>query len=681
MCFGLRNDFARDFVQGVTGEVLDAFVGPPERSPRASRVRLTEVLAQVGELGVSVREFRAGEKAGRTRDGEVFDAERDAEDGGVFGRQFHVRSRASESEVKMELPVPVVERTLCGFPSVVVKILRLVAVVREHETTADAVTGRRQTDAPVVEQRQRATVVDDGRTGKFGLCPVVFPFERAFYRFRGAVGGEDGVLASEASALAQLLVRQLLYFVPGVANTPRGVDRDLAPALPLAHHGQQPLSVARLHREARHCRPPEIIGTAHVLFSPERPLEYFGTPLGVKTLKLSPVQHTSMRSFKIGSVFGIPIKLDLTFLLILPVFAWLIGTQVADWVRIMNQIWGLGLAAGPLSSGAMPWYLGAAAAVGLFVGVILHELGHSVVSIHFGFPIDSITLWIFGGIARLTDQPEEWSEELLIAIAGPVVSIILGVLSFVALFAVPTDFQAVRFVLGYLALMNLVLAAFNLLPGFPMDGGRVLRALLARTRPFAQATQTAAEVGKVFAIMLGLFGLLSGNILLIGIAFFIYIGASSEAQQSVLAATFRNVRVQDVMTDAENLHTVSSDTSIADLLEMMFQQRHTGYPVVDDGELVGMITLDDARSVRQVERDAYTVREVMSTDVKTIPADSDAMDALETIQQHNIGRLPVIDADGNVAGIISRTDLMTAFNIINSSGRTEEELAPHEQPS
>ncbi|WP_231186110.1 M50 family metallopeptidase [Haladaptatus sp. DYF46] len=388
-----------------------------------------------------------------------------------------------------------------------------------------------------------------------------------------------------------------------------------------------------------------------------------------------------MRSFKIGSVFGIPIKLDLTFLLILPVFAWLIGTQVADWVRIMNQIWGLGLVAGPLSSGAMPWYLGAAAAVGLFAGVILHELGHSVVSIHFGFPIESITLWIFGGIARLTDQPEEWSQELLIAIAGPVVSIILGVLSFVALFAVPTDFQAVRFVLGYLALMNLVLAAFNLLPGFPMDGGRVLRALLARTRPFAQATQTAAEVGKVFAIMLGLFGLLSGNILLIGIAFFIYIGASSEAQQSVLAATFRNVRVQDVMTDAEDLHTVSSDTSIADLLEMMFQQRHTGYPVVDNGELVGMITLDDARSVRQVERDAYTVHEVMSTDVKTIPTDSDAMDALETIQQHNIGRLPVIDTEGNVAGIISRTDLMTAFNIINSSGRTEEELAPHEQPS
>ncbi|MCO8242534.1 MULTISPECIES: M50 family metallopeptidase [unclassified Haladaptatus] len=388
-----------------------------------------------------------------------------------------------------------------------------------------------------------------------------------------------------------------------------------------------------------------------------------------------------MRSFKIGSAFGIPIQLDLTFLLILPIFAWLIGTQVSYWVTILNDLWSLGLTAAPLSSGMMPWYLGVAAAIGLFAGVILHELGHSVVSMHYGYPIDSITLWIFGGIARLTDQPEEWSEEFFIAIAGPVVSIILGVLSFAALFAVPSGFDAVRFVLGYLALMNIVLAAFNLLPGFPMDGGRVLRALLARTRPFAQATQIAAEVGKLFAILLGIFGLFGGNIILIGIAFFIYIGATSEAQQSVLSATFRNVRVRDVMTTADDLHTVSPDTSIAELLETMFRQRHTGYPVIENGELVGMITLDDARSVQQVERDAYTVRDVMSTDVKTIPADSDAMDAFETIQQNNIGRLPVIDSDGDVAGIISRTDLMTAFNIINKSGRSEDEFALREQPS
>ena len=234
-----------------------------------------------------------------------------------------------------------------------------------------------------------------------------------------------------------------------------------------------------------------------------------------------------MRSFTIGRVFDIPIRLDLTFLLILPIFAWIIGVQVAQWVGIMNGIWGLGLDPLPLTDGSMPWLIGATAAIGLFAGVVLHELGHSVVAQRYGFPIESITLWIFGGIARLTDQPEDWKQEFLIAIAGPVVSILLGIGSFLALLVIPTGLDTVRFVVGYLALMNFALAAFNLLPGFPMDGGRVLRALLARTRSFSRATQIAAEVGKAFAIVLGLFGLLNFNIILIGIAFFIYIGPSS----------------------------------------------------------------------------------------------------------------------------------------------------------
>lgn len=375
-----------------------------------------------------------------------------------------------------------------------------------------------------------------------------------------------------------------------------------------------------------------------------------------------------MRSFTIGRVFDIPIRLDLTFLLILPVFAWIIGAQVGQWVTILNDIWHVGLTVGPLTDGSMPWVLGAIAAVGLFVGVVLHELGHSVVAIRFGFPIDSITLWIFGGIAQLTDQPEDWREELLIAIAGPFVSISLGVLFYGALIGIPAVPETLRFLLGYLALMNFALAAFNLLPGFPMDGGRVLRALLARTRPFARATQIAAEVGKAFALLLGLFGLLNGNILLIGIAFFIYIGASSEAQQTTLTAAFENVAVRDVMTPIENVKTVTPETTVSELLEKMFNQRHTGYPVVEDGQLVGMVTLDDAREVPAVEREAFTVDDIMSSDLKTVAAHSDAMTALQAIQQNGIGRLLVVDADGEFAGLISRTDLMTAFDIIQRTG-------------
>ena len=387
-----------------------------------------------------------------------------------------------------------------------------------------------------------------------------------------------------------------------------------------------------------------------------------------------------MRSFTVGRAFGIPIKLDLTFLLVLPIFAWVIGSQVELWVDYLNMLWDANLDAEALTAGRTKWVLGAIAAVGLFVGVVLHELGHSLVAMRFGFPIDSITLWIFGGIAQLTDQPEDWKEEFLIAIAGPVVSIALGVLSYAALVVLPQGLPTVRFVVGYLALMNLVLAAFNLLPGFPMDGGRVLRALLARTRPFASATKTAAEVGKLFAVLLGLLGLLQFNIILIGIAFFIYVGATSEAQQTVMTTAFRDVRVRDIMTSSEDLDVVSSDTSIADLMETMFRQRHTGYPVVDDGRLVGMITLDDAREVPEVERDAYTVGDVMTSDLKTIPASDDAMTAFEKIQKHGIGRLLVIDADGELAGLISRTDLMTAFDIIQKSGRVSE-VTPAESPS
>ncbi|MFB6299129.1 MAG: CBS domain-containing protein [Halobacteriales archaeon] len=376
-----------------------------------------------------------------------------------------------------------------------------------------------------------------------------------------------------------------------------------------------------------------------------------------------------MRKFRIGSTFGIPIQIDLTFLLILPVFAYLIGRQIQQgiWLAPFGRLAGITLDTAVLTAGNMPWILGAICAVGLFAGVVLHELGHSVTAMRYGFPIESITLWIFGGIAQLTETPEDWKQELLIAIAGPIVSIALGVLCWVALRIVPSGLDAVQFVFGYLAIMNIVLAGFNLLPGFPMDGGRVLRALLARTRPFARATQIAAEVGKGFALLLGIFGLFQFNIILIGVAFFIYIGASSEAQQTVMKAAFEGVTVRDVMTPVEEIDTVSPGTSIAELIDRMFKERHTGFPVTEDGELVGLVTLEDAREVQPVEREAFLVEDVMTTDLMTIEADAGAMEAFTEMQRNGIGRLLVTN-DGEFVGLITRSDLLTAFNIIQSSG-------------
>lgn len=376
------------------------------------------------------------------------------------------------------------------------------------------------------------------------------------------------------------------------------------------------------------------------------------------------------KSFRIGSLFGIPIKFDVSFLLILPIFAWLIGAQIELLVGPLNAVFGTGLAAADLTVGYRPWLLGLAAAIGLFAGVVLHELGHSLVAIRYGYPIDSITLWIFGGLAQLSDQPEDWKQELLIAIAGPIVSVLVGVGSYLLLLLTPAGLDGVVFVLAYLALLNVALAGFNMLPAFPMDGGRVLRALLARNRPFARATQIAAEVGKFFALVMGLFGLLQLNVILIGIAFFIYIGASGEAQQTVMNAAFEGVRVDDIMTGGEEVDAVSPDTSIADLLERMFSERHTGYPVMDDGRLVGVVTLSDVREVDPVERDAFTVADVMTSELETTAPDAEAMDALNRMQQRGIGRLLVVE-NGELVGLISRTDLMTALNIIKSSGSIE----------
>ncbi|MFC7227048.1 CBS domain-containing protein [Salinirubellus salinus] len=389
-----------------------------------------------------------------------------------------------------------------------------------------------------------------------------------------------------------------------------------------------------------------------------------------------------MKSFRVGRLFGIPIELDLTFLLVLPLFAYVIGVQVGRWTEILNELLGANIAASALTgTPVLAFGMGTLAAVGLFVGVVLHELGHSLVARRYGIEIESIRLWLFGGVAQLSAMPEDWKQELYVALAGPAVSVLLGVGAWVGFQFLPPDgataVAAVKFLVGYLALMNVALAGFNLLPGFPMDGGRVLRALLARTRPYAQATQTAARVGQVFAILLGLFGLFGGGgLFLVAIAFFIYIGASSEAQQTTMRAALDGVVVGELMTPAEQVSSVTPETSVADLVERMFRERHTGYPVLENGRVVGLVTLEDAQSVPQVERDAYRVDDVMSTDLVTVTPSTGAMEAIERMQTNGVGRLVVMsDPDpfrpadeATFTGLLSRTDLMTALDIIRSSG-------------
>ena len=379
------------------------------------------------------------------------------------------------------------------------------------------------------------------------------------------------------------------------------------------------------------------------------------------------------KSFRIGSLFGIPIKLDVTFLLILPIFAYLIAAQIEQTADIFNEVMGAGIEVGALTGGYTPFLWGLIAAIGLFVGVVLHELGHSLTAQRYGYPIDSITLWLLGGIAALSEMPENWKQEFGIAIAGPIVSVLVGIGSYGLFLVTPESLAGARFIFAYLAILNIALAIFNMLPAFPMDGGRILRALLARNQPYAKATRQAATVGKGFAVLMGLFGLFAWNPILIAVALFVYIAASGESQQVTMKAAFQDVTVGDIMTPAGRLQTVTTDTTIDALIQRMFRERHTAYPVLDDGYLVGLVTLDDAREVRQVEREAYTVGEVMRTDLPTIQPEADVMSAIERMRGQGIGRLLVVDdgewgGNGDLVGLISRSDVMTALDVVQQSG-------------
>jgi Zn-dependent protease/CBS domain-containing protein len=379
------------------------------------------------------------------------------------------------------------------------------------------------------------------------------------------------------------------------------------------------------------------------------------------------------RSYRVGRVFGIPLEIDITFLLVLPVFAWLVAGQLGTLVALLNGVFGLSIAADALRGGALPLAVGFAAVIGLFVGVLLHELGHSLVAMYYGYGVDSITLWLLGGIAQPAEQPRNWVHEFWIAIAGPVVSVLLGVGCYLAVLVIPSGPDVAVFLLAYLAVLNVVLAVFNMLPAFPLDGGRVLRALLARRHSYVRATRQAATVGKLFAVVLGLVGLVALNVFWIFIAFFIYVAATAESKQMVLDAAFQGVTVEELMTPRDRLDVVAPGLAVGDLLDEILATRHTGYPVVDAGEFVGIVTLSD---VQQVDDETVTVGEVMTpaVDLDTVGPDDDAVDAFQTLGSSEVGRLPVVDDAGRLFGLVTRTDLVTAFKAITQQQRIEDPM-------
>lgn len=376
-----------------------------------------------------------------------------------------------------------------------------------------------------------------------------------------------------------------------------------------------------------------------------------------------------MWNYRIATVIGIPIRVNITLLLFLPVVVWLIGSQVGTqegaeiWVEMLSGLSPHELTPEQLQEGNTPWILGAFAAVGLFFGVTVHELGHAWTARRFDINISSITLWIFGGMAHMDENPDDWRVEFWIAIAGPVTSLFVALAFFLPLQFLP-PVGVLVFVFGWLAIMNVVLAVFNMVPAFPMDGGRVLRALLSRNRPYAQATATAATVAKFLAVGMGILGLL-GNPILVLIALFVYVAATSESRMTAMSEALSGVDVADLMT--REVKTASPEATVAELFERMLVERHTGYPVVRNGEVVGIVTLEDAKEVAPHEREAVRVEDIMTRDVVTVEPDDDAYEVLQKLSRNDFGRLVVVEK-GEIAGIISRTDVMTALDVLQSGG-------------
>ncbi|RBI59701.1 metalloprotease [halophilic archaeon] len=384
-----------------------------------------------------------------------------------------------------------------------------------------------------------------------------------------------------------------------------------------------------------------------------------------------------LKSYRVGRVFGIPIEFDITFLFILPIFAWLIGNQIEQLVPLLNDTLNAKIAVETLTSGARPWLIGLIVAVGLFIGVVLHELGHSLVALYYGYEIESITLWLLGGMANFTETPRNWRHEFAIAIAGPIVSVAIGIICYYALFDVPSGLDVIEFILAYLAVLNIAIAGFNLLPAFPLDGGRVLRALLARSQPYVRATRQAATIGKVFAVIIGLSGLYMSNLFWVAIAFFIYIAAAAESQQMMLDAAFEGISVRDIMTPATELSNVPPDLPVDRLLDRMFRERHTGFPVVDENRrLLGIVTLSDVHNIESDDRLSTVVADVMTPvdEITIVSPNSEVTEALREFRHNPVGRLLVVDEGGNLSGIITRTDVMTALEIAQAEQRIEDRL-------
>jgi Zn-dependent protease/predicted transcriptional regulator len=359
-------------------------------------------------------------------------------------------------------------------------------------------------------------------------------------------------------------------------------------------------------------------------------------------------------------ILGFAVKIDWSWLILGALIVWSLAT---GWFPYQYK----GLARNDY------WIMGVFGAVGLFLSIVFHELWHSLVARRFGLNMAGITLFLFGGVSEMTDEPPSPKAEFFLAVAGPASSVVLAAIFIAAglLVRAGGPVTPTSAILGYLGYLNLVLAVFNLIPAYPLDGGRVLRAVLwGIWNDLRRATRTASSVGAGLGAGLMFLGVVSfflgqtiGGIWTFIIGMFVRSAARSSYGQLVVRQALEGARVKQFM--AKDPVVVKPDTTIEELVDdFIYKYQFKMFPVVDGGKLLGCVTINQVKTVTRPEWAAHRVGELASacSADNTIGPDADVMAAMAQMQRTGRSRLLVAEG-GKLDGIISLKDIMSYISL------------------